>query len=247
MFYLVLPSDSSRRFFPHNTLTHYFTKLARPMRLDGDWEMGLVEIQYPHNWYNLHHRDAWFKFRLSADEEYRTLSLSSGFYVDGEKLVAEISSHIGKVNGAADRVRVTYSTLNHKTSVAVADGVSLELSPTLRRLLGFAASDRFHGSTRSSAVADLRQGFYSLYVYCDLAETRMVGDSMVPLLRVVNVAGDDGDMVCRTFDNVQYVAVQNKTFQEVEIDIRNDVGEPVPFERAKVVVTLHFRKKRPEL
>ncbi len=31
-------------------------------------------------------------------------------------------------------------------------------------------------------------------------------------------------------------------FESVEILLRNDAGEPVPFERGKVVVTLHFKQ-----
>lgn len=249
MFYLVLPSDSSRQLFPHNTLTHFTTKLPRPITLAGEWEVGLVEIQYPHNWYNLHNRHAWFKFKLSHDEDFRTFSLKSGFYDGGNMLAAEMSRLIAKVTGAPDKVKITYNKITHKMLVIIAAGAVFELSLGLRKLLGWSASARFAGPARvwSEVVVDVNQGFYSLYVYCNLVETRMVGDSMVPLLRVVSVQGGDGDMICRAFDHVQYVPLLQKAFQEVEVDIRNDMGEPVPFERAKVVLTLHFRKKRPEL
>jgi hypothetical protein len=51
MFYLTLPSNSSMNYFPNNTLTHYTTKLPKLMDMDGTWEIGLAEIQYPHSWY----------------------------------------------------------------------------------------------------------------------------------------------------------------------------------------------------
>ena len=48
---------------------------------------------------------------------------------------------------------------------------------------------------------------------------------------------------CETYDfGPQYVPVRTKSFESVEILLRNDAGEPVPFERGKVVVTLHFRQ-----
>jgi hypothetical protein len=34
-------------------------------------------------------------------------------------------------------------------------------------------------------------------VYCPLVEPRMVGDAQVPLLRIVPVAGRDGEMMTR--------------------------------------------------
>ena len=52
-FYLVLPSNSSMKYFPSNTLTEYTTHLAKEIDLQDEWEVGLAEIQYPHAWYNI--------------------------------------------------------------------------------------------------------------------------------------------------------------------------------------------------
>jgi hypothetical protein len=30
--------------------------------LDGSWEIGLAEIQYPHSWYNVHKNEVWVLF-----------------------------------------------------------------------------------------------------------------------------------------------------------------------------------------
>ena len=43
--------------------------------------------------------------------------------------------------------------------------------------------------------------------------------------------------------NIQYVPVQTKSFEDVEIVLRNDTGDPVPFERGKLIATLHFRQR----
>ena len=52
-FYLTLPSNSSSKYFPNNTLTHFVTKLHNDVSLSGDWEVALVDIMYPQNWYNV--------------------------------------------------------------------------------------------------------------------------------------------------------------------------------------------------
>ena len=85
---------------------------------------------------------------------------------------------------------------------------------------------------------------HSMYVYCDLLEPRVVGDKMTQLLRVVPAEGRNGDMVTRIYENVHYVPLQRKSFEVVEIDIRDSVGEKVPFERGTLNVTLHFRRRR---
>ena len=70
----------------------------------------------------------------------------------------------------------------------------------------------------------------------------MVGDAQVPLLRIVPVEGRDGEMITRVFDPIQYCPLLQRRFQTVEIDIRDDTGYIVSFERGRVVVTLHCRK-----
>ena len=52
-FYVTLPSDSSMQYFPDNKTSNFVTKLSRTLQLDGEWEVGLPEIDYPHTWYNI--------------------------------------------------------------------------------------------------------------------------------------------------------------------------------------------------
>jgi hypothetical protein len=100
------------------------------------------------------------------------------------------------------------------------------------------------GDYVSDWVVDVKKGLNSLYVYCPLVEPRMVGDAQVPLLRIVPVEGRDGEMITRVFDPIQYCPLLQRRFQTVEIDIRDDTGSIVPFERGRVVVTLHCRKRK---
>ena len=51
--YVTLPSNSSVQCFPDNKTSNFLTKLPRTLQLDREWEVGLVEIDYPHTWYNI--------------------------------------------------------------------------------------------------------------------------------------------------------------------------------------------------
>ena len=81
-------------------------------------------------------------------------------------------------------------------------------------------------------MADVTRGVNSLYVYCPLVEPRMMGDAQVPLLRIVPVAGRDGEMMTRAFDHIQYChcPLELRRFQTVEIDIKYDTGVKILFE-----------------
>ena len=64
-FYMALPCNSSMKVHPENTLAHYITDLPQRISLSSEWECGLVEIQYPHTWYNVTdvtmlQEDVWF-------------------------------------------------------------------------------------------------------------------------------------------------------------------------------------------
>jgi hypothetical protein len=49
-FYVTLPSNSSQNEFPENSLTHFITRLKNPLRLVGNYEVGLAQILFPKNW-----------------------------------------------------------------------------------------------------------------------------------------------------------------------------------------------------
>ena len=52
-FYVTLPSTSSAQYYPENKLSSYITRLNKPIRLTGEWEVSLVEMNYPRTWYNV--------------------------------------------------------------------------------------------------------------------------------------------------------------------------------------------------
>ena len=91
----------------------------------------------------------------------------------------------------------------------------------------------------NTSVIDMAQAFYSLCVYTNVVDSRVVGDSVAPLLRIVPLEGKHGDVVSKSFGNV------HKEFKTIDIDIRDDTGRRVPFERYKVTVTLHVRRRKP--
>src|ERR1700678_4414996 len=82
----------------------------------------------------------------------------------------------------------------------------------------------------------------SLYVYCDLIESQMVGDTLVPLLRIVHVNDDDPTRVTKTYERPYYIPVEQKLLQSIEIDIRDCFGRAIRFTSGDhVVAVLHFR------
>ena len=92
-------------------------------------------------------------------------------------------------------------------------------------------------------MVNMNQGFDTIYLYTDVVESRIVGDSLVPLLRCLPVRGGHGATVSDRFTNVHYVPLLRKEFGTIEVDIRDDTGRRVSFEYGRVTVTFHFRRR----
>jgi hypothetical protein len=83
---------------------------------------------------------------------------------------------------------------------------------------------------------------YQVYVYSDIVQAQIVGDSFVPLLRIVNLSGIKNEIVNQTF-RPYYKPVAKLEFDTVEILLCNEYGEELEFEKGECIITLHFRRK----
>jgi len=117
---------------------------------------------------------------------------------------------------------------------------SVYLNDPLTRALGF-KENTFNGP--NTYVGErINEEPNTMYVYCDLIEHVIVGDTRVPLLRTFGMEKSLGDVVHRTFPNLFYVPLQKKHFDSVEINIMTDAGDAMPFAFGKSVVILHLRR-----
>ena len=95
-FYVTLPSTSSSKYYPDNKLSKYTTRLHTPLRLSGEWEVSLVEINYPRSWYNISGESRKISYRGRHDEELATVQLSPGYYENAEEILVEIKKNISE-------------------------------------------------------------------------------------------------------------------------------------------------------
>ncbi|GBL84000.1 hypothetical protein AVEN_208317-1 [Araneus ventricosus] len=72
----------------------------------------------------------------------------------------------------------------------------------------------------SPLVADPCAHYRVLFLYTDIVEPQIVGNVFAPLLRIVNVTGSDGEMVCVQYDRPHYIPLSRKIIDTIEIVIR---------------------------
>ena len=269
-FYLTLPSNTSS----NNTTSKFSIHLPTKLDLRGNWDVALVEIQYPHSWNNVHGfsskgtiADNWIEVTFT-NNFVTDIMIPPGHYDSIEELITAINYgqqlasfslkptlktktdikgltekqvHQMKA-GLAFRYNTTLKRVQCKKNPNYIKYI--ELSERLQYMLGFKNKLVNKDLTVAKFLPDLRGGFYSLFVYCSLVEPQIVGDVRAPLLRTVHIDGNHGQIIEKLFQTPHYLPVTAKEVDRIEIEIKDDNNQFVPFQFGKTVVKLHFRKKR---
>ena len=94
-------------------------------------------------------------------------------------------------------------------------------------------------------IVDKHRGFNTMFIYCNVLDSRVVGDATTSLLATLPNSNRRmlfGDMVTNRFAKIRYYPVAKRYFHTIRIDVHTDVSQPVGFKDGKVFVELHFRK-----
>lgn len=241
-FYLTLPSNSSMPFYPNNTLANFTGNLSPPLDLSGDWVVALSEIQYPHTWNNVRPHNNVFYTRRNGGLP-NSVSIPAGYYKSVQQI---LKAMMEAMDPSTKRdLALTYNSITRHVTVDVKNNLEILLGDGLAPLLGFDNGTSIKKKSESPRVANLAGGFHSLYVYADVVEAQAVGDTRVPLLRIVNIEGKDGEIITKTFQNPFYLPVSRRYIERITCNIKDDTNQLVPFESGKLIVILHFKRSKP--
>jgi hypothetical protein len=106
-------------YFPNNTLASFTTRLPEMLDLDGSWEIGLAEIQYPHSWYNVRINEVWVLF-TDRHHEKHILVLPEGYYASPKRIVKALEA-LKHQKGMKKGFSLGMSEVDHKATLWVRD------------------------------------------------------------------------------------------------------------------------------
>jgi hypothetical protein len=234
-------------FTAKNTNSTFTTKLEAPLSYGSEkWEVGLLDMHFPTSWKNV--EEGKITVRRISDGANITLEMRRGRYTSLAQLTEEIWN-VTTVANVHHLFAVYTDNVRGKACVVVLPALEkVEFSDDLSEILGLRRRVTFAAGTHIGAYSpDINRGFSSLFVYCDLAEPRPVGNVMAPLLRTVPVSPtstSSTSIVESTyieFRNVQYTRMKATRTDLVTVNIRTDSGHEVPFTGGKVALTVHIR------
>ncbi len=263
--YLTLPSNT---FVKANTTSEFRVRLPNPIALEGsEWEAALVGLQYPFSWNNvkgaLHpvYPDNWILITLAQPNPYNfkdhiEVNIPPAYYADVYILIGAIRTAManwrpphGRKHSSflLNHFEITYNEISKRTQVKLGTKVikGFVCSSTISHLLGYGEQQSFiHRNKIGNYPPDHTDSFHTLYLYCDLIQPQVVGDCLAPLLRTVPIAGSHGETVGEAFLDPHYIPLRCKTFDSVQISIKDDNNYPIKFCFGKSIVKLHLRRKR---
>ena len=172
----------------------------------------------------------------------KSASADFGYYDTVKDLIDAVNKSLLAAVGNGS-IHLAFNPRTAKVKVYIKKKHGLAFFGKLSRMLGFEGEDtKLLKTTESPFVADLF-GITAIYVYSNIVQPQIVGNTNVHLLRTIPVSGKSGDVITKTFTNIQYVPMQTKSFEDIEILLSSDTDDPMPFERRKVIATLYFRKQ----
>ena len=236
-FYVYLPSNTD--FLPENKASRYVTKLARELNTGSDWECCLKEIHYPRSWNTIAGDEGLFYVHHLNPSVWETRSVPVGHYENATQFITALNKTLRPLKITVDLV-----SQSHIVIFAIPSGVELVFAEPLTSLLGLASDTQYCRGPRKYGryPMNLDRGIDAIYVYSDVIQTKLVGNSSVPLLSIVPLRGQYGQMVFKEYTTPVYTPLAKHVFSTIEMYITDSAGRPIPFSSGKVTVLLHFRE-----
>lgn len=271
-FYVTLASNVTNKNYS-NSISNFVTQLPSTILLDSFWRVGLTEIHFTNSWCNLR-ADNEIKihdnFKIKSFNSYT--ALPAGRYDDVESLLDEIRTRCLQSKNSEVQTLPEFGVNTNTRRITMKNGytfqmdhLNYELDTELKEMLGI--QDGFKSSYTHRIITmddeievnpivsendtfegvhsyDLTGGIHSLFVYCDIVDYSIVGDTRSQLLRMAHIPADSrfGDSIVDRFENPHYLPLATKEISSIEIDIKDDSNSPVNFEFGRVKLVLHFKK-----
>ena len=216
-FYITLPSNSSKTFFPDNTLTNYTTKLQNQIDLDGSYEVALTEIIFPFNWAQLL-KGKITVGKINDKDNLYTLDLSKIKANTNKDLVEiinrEISYYKTSVKPTDETIKVinyfNYNTLSMRFNFLIDKESYIEFDKEAWAYFGTRyARNEAKSFISVSQRTNIINSINMIYIYSDICSYQYVGDTYAPLLNIVAVPSNVkfGDYVDINYSSPHYIPI----------------------------------------
>lgn len=258
-FQLTLPSNACGEIYKQNKPNHYWTQLNSPLRLEGRWEVALVDIMYPHNWFNY---DVETKVVIDynrGDYNYiSNLTISPQDFESPTILCKRLNGWLELERKGGMPTHVDYDETSQRCQIKIdhadvhtflyfsnkAMENPLGMDFTLEKVI---EGQKYYGFEINKTTANRKPSFNNhpiMFVYSKSVEDQLVGSGTCPLLAVLPTTGAAGDQVYWHCNPLTYLPVRGTQLDEIDIRLATETGDPFPIVgHVKVIARLQFRRR----
>ena len=137
---------------------------------------------------------------------------------------------------------MSYDDTSKRVTVKCGRRAVVRLRGDIARIFGFLNDTTVRASDEKGFTLALPEtGNQYFYIYTDIIKSQYHGDVVVPV-RTVTVKGEHGSYVSKNFETL--CSSEQKIFDTISINIRDEAGDLVAFEHGKVIIMLHFRRSK---
>ena len=180
---------------------------------------------------------------LVSNEEQRDMSVPEKVH---SNLMGQLNKkkQRGKALNDLQKVEFRYDKIYQKFVIVLNKDIrSIDISNELAYILGFQHAFFLETNSIATYMPDLSAGIKQMYIYAPkLVENSIVGNSSVPLLRIVNIEGEPGQIVEGIYINPFFHRLKSNRISEITIETRTPAGELINFHWGVLTLTLVFKR-----
>lgn len=223
---MTLLSNSSMDYYQNKT-SSFSVQLPRYIRLEGEWEIGLAEIQHPYTFHTVMegYNEIHLKM-IEVTQEFKkwvsespgkkitdspfeskavTCKIASGFYSSMHDIVSAVNDVISQESGVTEMF--TYDSKTRKVTTSVPRVhigekmvTSCTLSERLGLQLGYPPLTDVCVMRKAPYVSNIKFGVPDkMIVYCDVIEPQIFGDNFARVLSTIRTLPEGDVNFAKTF------------------------------------------------
>lgn len=247
-FYAFLPSNASPEVYPENKTSQFKIELSKRMELHGQWQAALIELHYPNTIAQV--LEGENEITLVTPDSVDTVFVKPGCYPSKADFLSAVGIALTVLNDQTDAHFPIVETDDRRIIIrpfpeARAD-TKVHFSPRLALQLGLDHHGPYPANQNIQGVkpVEINLGIPpQLFVYMDILTDQIIGHTRAPILRTVpvDVNARYGSMTIFHCEHPLYFDLNTRSFDTVQIDIRDHAGRFVPFDFGTSTLLVHFR------
>lgn len=248
--------------FPENKTASFTVVLPERISLTGEWCVGVAEIHYNYNFFNVNDDNNKIKLidnaadtnnneiHVITDSRIHELQVISGYYNSVNDLITTINELVAPYMYKNGRL-LSLDNSSNRTSVhkgSVQKNISnIYLDGRLAMQLGFKPGTDILRSQISPHIGNIRFGVPDqMFIYTDIIDPSFIGHEKAYVIKVVNTEAKKytfGDACYKEYTYMHYMRLQKREFDTISVDIRDYTGQLMPFQHGILMIKLHFKSQ----